>query len=189
MPPPLSLLLTCPRHNVNNQVQLLIENGNIPQAETSSLPDAKTTEMDFLDSSFFKTHPENPLPSPAEVAARSKDFSKHRPAPVKFDDLNLIVKFGCRVVVEEAISMRMLRKILADKVPIPEVYGCKVDGDYVFIYMELIQGESLYNRWDYLSDLDRESICHELRDIVLSIRQVEQDPIDPFIGTCVLIDR
>lgn len=146
--------------------------------------------MDFLDSSFFKGQPSQKLPSPAEVTARSKDIeSTPRPAPVKFDNLNLIVKFGSRVVVGEALCLRMLQKTLADKVPVPEVYGWKVEGDYVFIYMELIQGESLYDRWDYLSDLDRASICHQLRDIVSSLRQVEQDPTDPFIGTCVLIDR
>jgi hypothetical protein len=160
------------------------------QTDASWLPEATTTEMDFRDSSFFKSRPDQKrLPSPAEVTARSKDFkSTPRPAPVKFDSLNLIVKFGPHVVVEEALCLRMLPKILADKVPVPEVYGWRVEGPYVFIYMELIQGESLYNRWDYLNNLDKASICHQLRDIISSIRQVNQDPMDPFIGMYFLMD-
>jgi hypothetical protein len=117
------------------------------QIETPWFPDATTTEMDFLDSSFFATKPgQKSLPTPTEVTTRSKDIkSTPRPAPVKFENLNLIVKFGSRVVVEEALCLRMLQKILSDKVPVPEVYGWKVEGHYVFIYMELIRGESLYN--------------------------------------------
>ncbi|KAL2871719.1 aminoglycoside phosphotransferase family protein [Aspergillus lucknowensis] len=138
------------------------------QAEASRLPQATATEMDFR----------------AEVTARSKDFkSTPQPAPVKFDNLNLIVKFGPHVVVEEALCLRILQKTLADTVPVPEVYGWRVEGAYACIYMELIQGESLYNRWDYLGDRGRASICHQLRDIVSSLREVEQDPTDPFIGS------
>ena len=76
----------------------------------------------------------------------------------------------------------------ASSVPVLEVYGWRVEGAYVFIYMELIQGKSVYNRWYYLSDLDGASICHQLRDIVSSLWQVEQDSTDSFIGTCFSMD-
>lgn len=58
---------------------------------------------------------------------------------------NLIVKFGPCVVIEEALCLRMLRKTLS-VVPVPEVYGWKVEEGCVFIYMELIQGETLHDR-------------------------------------------
>lgn len=161
------------------------------KADTSWFPDVTATDIDFLDSSFFQTEPgQKRLPSPAEVIARSKDFkSSPRATPVIFEDLNLVVKCGHHVKVEEALCQRMVHKILANRVPVPEVYGWKVEEGFVFIYMELIQGDPLCDRWDHLSDLDRKSICHQLHEIVSSLRQVEQDPTDPFIGTCFLIDR
>ncbi|KAL1955308.1 hypothetical protein VTO42DRAFT_8840 [Malbranchea cinnamomea] len=138
----------------------------------------------FLTHPFFATEPgQKRLPTPAEVTARSLDFRKTpRPAPVKFENLNLIVKFGPSVVIEEALCLRMLRKKLS-VVPVPEVYGRKVEEGYVFIYMEHIHGESLHDQWDNLSDQERSSICAQLNKVVSALRQVEQDPTDPFIGS------
>lgn len=85
--------------------------------------------------------------------------------------------------------MHMVKKALPNKVPVPEVYGWKVEGNIVLIYMELIRGESLHNRWDSLSNIDKVSICNDLREIVASLRQVEQDPTTtPFIGMCIGIE-
>lgn len=142
--------------------------------------------MDFLDSSFFATKPaRTSLPTPSEVIARSKDSkSTPRPTPVKFDSLSLVVKFGPHVVVDEALCLHIIHKAFFDKVPVPEVYGWKVEGGCVFIYMELIQGASLQGRWDSLSDPDKTLICDQLREIVSSLRQIEPDPTDPFIGMC-----
>ncbi|KAF7899003.1 uncharacterized protein EAF01_008216 [Botrytis porri] len=39
----------------------------------------------------------------------------------------------------EAQCLWIIRKNLGDEVPVPEIYGWRVDGDYVFIYMELPQ--------------------------------------------------
>lgn len=147
-------------------------------------PYASQKEMDFLDSSFFATQSvQKRLPTPSEVIARSKDFkSTPRPAPVKFECLNLIIKFGPHVVIEEALCLYMVHKVLSDKVPVPEVYGWKVNEGCVFIYMELVRGESLHDRWDSLSDSDKMSICDQLSQIVSSLRQIGQDPTDQFIG-------
>lgn len=151
-----------------------------------SFPHATQTEMDFLDSSFFASEPvRKSLPTPSEVIARSKDFkSTPRPTPVKFESLNLLVKFGPHVVVNEALCLNFIHKALFEKVPVPEVYGWKVEGGCVFIYMELIRGESLHNRWDSLSDPDKTLICDQLRETVSLLRKIEQDPTDPFIGMC-----
>ena len=142
--------------------------------------------MDFLDSSFSATQLDREgLPTPSEVTAQSKDFkSTPRPMPVKFEHLNLIVKFGPHVVIEEALCLHMIYTTLSDKVPVPEVYGWKVEGGCVFIYVELVRGESLHDRWDSLSDSDKTLICDQLRQIVSSLKQIEQDPTDPFIGMC-----
>jgi hypothetical protein len=151
--------------------------------DTSCLPDAKAKDRDFLDSSFFSTKPGQCLPTPSEVTGRSPDFPTNpRPAPIRFENLNLIVKFGLCVGIEEALCLRLIKKHLADRVPVPEVYGWRVDGPYVFIYMQLIQGETLHNRWDSLRVSDRELICNQLGEIVSSLRQVEQDPMDTYIG-------
>lgn len=140
-----------------------------------SLTDSSTPqEMDFLDSSFFATGRE--LPSPSEVIARSdvKIRPHPQPAPVKFDNLGLLVKFGPHVYVEEALCLRFIHKDLSGKVPVPEVYGWRVEKGKVFIYMELIRGETLLDRWDLLCDSDRELICHQLRGIVSSPRKLNR---------------
>lgn len=58
-----------------------------------------------------------------------------------------------------------------------------------FLYMELIQGDSLiHDRWDSLGDFDKKSICGDLRDIIASPWEIEQDPPPgPFIGMCICI--
>ncbi|EDN09164.1 predicted protein, partial [Histoplasma mississippiense (nom. inval.)] len=77
--------------------------------------------MDFLDSSFFTKAGHKSLPTAAKVGSLSEQFNKHpRPAPVKFEHLNLLVKFGPSVAVEEALTLRMLRTSFAEKIPVPE---------------------------------------------------------------------
>jgi aminoglycoside phosphotransferase len=72
--------------------------------------------------------------------------------------------------------------VLGDEVPVPEVYGWRVHDDQVFIYMQLIQGQALIDQWDSLSISDKMVVCDQLRGIVTSLRSVEQDPDDVFIG-------
>ncbi|KAI1978196.1 hypothetical protein LOZ53_005640 [Ophidiomyces ophidiicola] len=146
--------------------------------------DTTQKEMDFFDSSFFATG--KSLPSPQEVIALSSEFTTNpRPAPIKFEELGLLVKFGHHVAVDEALCLRALRQspLLAKKIPVPEVYGWRVHPDTVLIYMELIRGDTIQDRWDSLSKLDKASICDQLREIVSSLREVKQDPGDSFIGS------
>ena len=99
----------------------------------SRLPSAKQLEMDFLDSSFFQKHdPRNRLPTPQEVRALSAKPGS-QPDLVKFKDLGLIVKLGLHVTVEEALCTWAIRRVLLHDVPVPEVYGWRVDGSEVFI--------------------------------------------------------
>lgn len=105
-----------------------------------------------------------------------------QPEPVRFEELGLIIKFGPHVTVEEALCIWAIRRVLHTHVPVPEVYGWRVDGPEVFIYMELIRGDTLKDRWDALSDDEKTSICDQLRKITTSFRGLEQDPQDAFIG-------
>ncbi|KAG5301952.1 hypothetical protein I7I48_02129 [Histoplasma ohiense] len=82
------------------------------------------TEMDFLNSSFFTKAGHKSLPTAAEVDSLSEQFNKHpQPAPVKFEHLNLLVKFELSVVVEEVLTLCMLQMSFTEKIPVPEVYG------------------------------------------------------------------
>ncbi len=100
----------------------------------TQLPDASQPKMDFLDSSFFRKHgPQLNLPTPEEVRGLSP-VGLAQPLPVKFEQLGLVVKFGPRVTTAEAQCLWIIRHTLRDKVPVPEVYGWRVDGREVFVY-------------------------------------------------------
>lgn len=60
----------------------------------------------------------------------------------------------------------MVHRQLKDIVPVPEVLGWAEDGDQVFIYMSLIEGETLEQRWGVLNEEEREAICTELNGMV-----------------------
>ena len=152
--------------------------------DPSWLPVTAQSQMEFLDSSFFQLHgPNQRLPTPAEVKALSgAGLMRSRPPPVRFESLGLIVKFGYHVTVYEAQCLLIIKRVLGDEVPVPEVYGWRVHDDQVFIYMRLIQGQALIDQWDSLSISDKMAVCDQLRRIVTSLRSVEQDPDDVFIG-------
>jgi hypothetical protein len=150
----------------------------------TQLPDASQPKMDFLDSSFFRKHGSQlNLPTPEEVRGLSP-VGLAQPPPVKFEQLGLVVKFGPRVTIAEAQCLWIIRHTLRDNVPVPEVYGWRVDGrGEVFVYMELIPGEALKDRWTSLNDSEKTVICARLREMVDSLREVRQDTTDPFIGS------
>lgn len=60
--------------------------------------------------------------------------------------------------------------------------GWSSDEDQVFIYMELVNGVTLENRWDSLLTEERIKVCEQLQVILTALRQFEQDPGDQFIG-------
>lgn len=154
-----------------------------PKLLLSQLPSDEMTTVDFRESSFFKKH-EN-LPTPDEVMAMSNypDKSFYSPPPVIFECLGLLVKFGRRVTVAEAQCMWAVRKLLGDKVPVPEVFGWRVQNTVVFIYMQLIRGDTLADRWDNLSEENKLSICHDLHGMITSLRELQyDDTCGPFIG-------
>lgn len=141
-------------------------------------------EMNFLDSSFFK-EPSKSLPTPAQVRALSKDIHANpQPQPVIFEESKVFVKFGPYVTIAEAQCLWMIKRTFGDEIPVPEVFGWRVDEEnYVFLYMELIQGQTLQDGWNELTSQDKSSLCDELCQIVNRLRRFEQDPSDQYIGT------
>lgn len=108
----------------------------------------------------------------------------HRPSPVAIPSLGLFVKYGSEVTVIEALTQRRIRQLLGDQVPIPEVYGWAKDGGQVFIYMELVQGVTIQDRWARLNEDERQDLCKELRCMATAWRGLAQDEVegDIFIG-------
>lgn len=160
----------------------------MPNTQTRSFhappfPDGTKREMDFLDSTFFKT-PGQHLPTPAQVRALSTDVStRAQPTPVIFRNLNLLIKFGPHVTVEEAQCLWMVRQAFQGSVPVPQLFGWRVDDEeYVFIYMELIEGQTLLDGWDDINTTDREVMRNQLREIVKCLRQLRQQ-CSRYIGT------
>ncbi|KAI1445007.1 kinase-like domain-containing protein [Annulohypoxylon stygium] len=146
----------------------------------------------FPQSTYFKNHGfpgESILPTPAQVRALGHDpanpdtSSTTRPLPVKIQSLSLLVKYGSQVSVAEAECLILVRKHLPS-VPVPEVYGWCDDENQTFIYMELVEGRTLEDAWDQLSEDERVSICSELQGIVSAWRQLPQKLFSesPYIG-------
>lgn len=156
-----------------------------------------SSNFDVLDSRFFRKW--DKLPSPEEVRTQAKvqhltgaqpelrinspKESPVRPPPALFDEYGLFVKWGKAVKLSEAQCLYTLGRLFESHVPVPQVYGWRVDSDETFIYMEHIQGQTLEQAWDILGPGDRVSVCYELRTIIDNPRQLEQDPLDLFIGT------
>ncbi|OAL69831.1 hypothetical protein A7D00_5870 [Trichophyton violaceum] len=155
-----------------------------PKLLLSQLPSDEMNTVDFRGSSFFKTN-EN-LPTPDEVMAMSNYPHKtfYDPPPVIFDHLGLLVKFGKRITIAEAQCMWAMKELFGDKVPVPELFGWRVRNGIVFIYMQLVRGDTLADRWDDMPEKDKISICHDLHGIITSLRELQyDDTCGPFIGS------
>lgn len=134
----------------------------------------------FKESMYFlRNGPEISLPLPAEVRARQQP-GRYKPIP--FESLNLMVKYGDDITIAEGQCLWALRRLLPSQVPVPEVYGWCEDNGEVFVYMELVKGVTLENRWESLSKQEREIVCDQLRTMLLALRNLQQDPKDQFLG-------
>lgn len=144
----------------------------------------------FPESSFFVEKRAAALPAPAEVRSlneatenlRATDIS--RPIPVAIPSLQLLVKYGQGISIAEIETHIFLRKQLQHhSIPIPEVFGYAQDGDQIFLYMALIEGETLQQRFASLNETERQAVCAELKCMVQTWRQVlAQSDDDLYIG-------
>lgn len=163
------------------------------QLTPSEIPNSPN--FDVKDSSFFTKW--SHLPSPEGVRAQAKaqhlagiNPDKRKvyngfhvtPPPVLFEDMGPFVKWGIDTQLSEARCLYAIRGFIGDIVPVPEVYGWRTDGDERFIYMGHVQGQKLEQVWDTMEPDERSVVCYELRASLEKLRQVEQDPLDPFIG-------
>lgn len=148
------------------------------------LSDITQKELDFSDASFFTANPEGRLPTTAEVRALSKDIDlDSKPVPIKYEDLGLIVKLGPHTTFTEALNLWMIKTVFGDEIPVPEVFGWRVDDKgYVFIYMELIKEPTLGECWDRLSMQEKGNMKDQLSQTMEKLRNLAQDPSDRFIG-------
>ncbi|KAJ5413493.1 kinase-like protein [Penicillium sp. CMV-2018d] len=105
-----------------------------------------------------------------------------QPPLAVFEHMGLVVKWGVLVNIHEAQSTYAVYHLLNGRVPVPEVFGWRTDGDEKFIYMQYVQGQTLEEAWDSLQPTDRDIIVQKLRMICDNLRQLEQDPSDKFIG-------
>ncbi|KAK2803414.1 hypothetical protein FQN51_003521 [Onygenales sp. PD_10] len=135
-----------------------------------------------LDYLHQKKSAHKPKPSMPQEKNLSLTGPHVRPPPVVFENLGLFVKWGTATKISEAQSLYAVGKYLQGNVPVPQIYGWRVDGAESFIYMEYMQGQTLEQVWDELSADECVLICDELRTICDNLRQLEQDPSDPFIG-------
>lgn len=167
-----------------------MDSSNSLAIDISLLPDISRPEMNFYETSFFRTttstSPVPQLPPPALVRKESQAQGLRA---VKFEHLNLVVKFGnpSFVRLEEAQTMRAVSRLFrTEEVPVPELFGWRVDEGQNFIYMSLINGLTLGESWPLLTREDKESICGQLRQMAAALRRIQQQSSDPFIGMCFL---
>lgn len=143
----------------------------------SAVPSKFTT---FPESTFFKTNPASALPTPGEVRAINEKTGGirgtyfNRPPPVTFPRLGLFVKYGADVSTAEARAIMMVQDHFQGCIPVPEIFGWTEDADQTFIYMSIIEGDTLETRWPTLDEADRLAICDELKQMVETWRTIPQ---------------
>lgn len=122
--------------------------------------------MDLLESSFFKGKELDrcvPAPSEVRILSAGADNLHSAPPPVRFEHLNLIVKFGPHVTVAEAQTLWAVKTVFGEEVPVPQLYGWRVDEKgVVFIYLQIIRGQVLREEWNTLSVSDKSAVCDHL---------------------------
>lgn len=128
------------------------------------------------------------LPTPMAVRKKGEPG---RLKVVKFEEINLVVKFGPPSVVrlEEAQVMIALRKAFSmEEIIIPEVFGWRVDQGENFIYMSLIRGMTLGEGWQSLTHADKESIRDQFSRIVMALRRLTPELSDLYVGRLLPVE-
>ena len=154
----------------------------------------RSENIEFRESSFFSRH--SALPSPNEVRNRARldeglptrttKTGGRRRNVVLFPDVGLVVKWGSNISIGEGQCLWACQHLLPGVVPVPEIFGWytnrEVGKDEVFLYMEYVQGITLEDCWSSLSSEDKHTITSQLREMLIRMRQVQQDANDMFLG-------
>lgn len=157
-----------------------------PHFDISCLPDISKTEMNFLDTSFFQFDDcsSRELPTPASIL---QHYPSHGAGVIKLEELGLAVKFGhtSYVRLEEVQTMRAIKHAFSqDEVPVPEVFGWRKYNGQNFIYMSLVEGQTMREAWHSFQEADKESLCVQLSNIASALRQIARDTPTNLIGKC-----
>ncbi len=156
-----------------------------PELSACSAP--TPTAKVFPQSSFFQERRAPALPSPAEVRALNEATGQFRatlfnhPDPLIIPSLGLLVKYGADVTMAEIETQVLMRERLQGRVPIPEVFGWAEDGGQRFMYMSLVDGDTLQERFRAMNESERQTVCMELRSMVNAWRSLTQES-DGYIG-------
>ncbi|WXC60307.1 hypothetical protein SNK03_006172 [Fusarium graminearum] len=155
--------------------------------DVSALPDITQPEMDFLDSSFFQTRDSTQarpqLPTPASLFEEYGDCGAD---VITIKELNLAIKTDAQAYLnlEEVQTLWVIRKVFPNgDVPVPELFSWRKYGDWVFIYMSLVPGETLREVWQSLDEDDKASLQNRLKEIIGTLRKLKQSP--EIIGECI----
>lgn len=147
-------------------------------------------DVQSIPSVLFKPelpHP-NTILAAEKVARRGPPLAPDAAKTAAFPEKRLFVKFGPRLSIAEGQCLQIIRAKLGGKVPVPEVYGWCRHGAIVFIYMELVEGVPLIDRWDRLLPAEKNYVCKDLRHIVGQLELLRQDH-KPFVGGwCAALD-
>jgi hypothetical protein len=84
--------------------------------------------------------------------------------------------------LQKAQCLCFIQRVFQNAILVSEVYGWRVEGYDVFIYMQLIPGRVLKDCWGSFSDTEKTSVCDQLRQILGTLRAHRQSHSDPFIG-------
>ncbi|KAK4621530.1 hypothetical protein CLAFUW4_06965 [Fulvia fulva] len=127
---------------------------------------------------YLPGHFPHGLPSPAEVRVKAAQDgidtrNTFRPDPVLYPELGLIIKWGRDITIAEGQCLWFMSKHLRGVVPVPELYGWTVDSDQTFLYMQLVNADTLQGRWNDMSEDDKLDICAQLRDMMAAWRRIQ----------------
>ncbi|KAI0380627.1 kinase-like protein [Hypomontagnella monticulosa] len=95
---------------------------------------------------------------------------------------DLIVKTGPSVHLTEAATLEFVAKNTS--IPVPRVHCSFVCGNRAYIVMERIEGDTICDVWDDLSDAGRHNIIVQLRHMLQELRAI-QPPPGTGIESCV----
>jgi hypothetical protein len=83
----------------------------------------------FKESAYFSRNgPGCSLPSPTIVRANQRPGYLGESLTVRFEALNLLVKYGKEITIAEGQCLWAIRRLLPYQVPVPEVYGWCQEG-------------------------------------------------------------
>ncbi|KZT08263.1 kinase-like protein [Laetiporus sulphureus 93-53] len=138
----------------------------------------------FKDSTFFTHHTLADLPSKEQIIAAA--LPGYSNAVSLFPSLSLAVKrirgMAYGECLAEPQSLWALRRFVPE-VRVPEVYGWRREEHATYLFMELIDGVTLLERWPSLQEHEKTAICTELGMMVRALQRTKRPSGDKFIGT------